>query len=57
MWAHYPNHLIKSIRLDNDEEFISKIFDDYYLSIGIDVEYPVPHVHTQNSLLEAVIKI
>lgn len=23
MLAHYPNHLIKSVRLDNDEEFTS----------------------------------
>ncbi|KAK9907232.1 hypothetical protein M0R45_000963 [Rubus argutus] len=47
---------IKSIRLDNAGEFTSKIFDDYCMSIGIDVEHPVPHVHTQNGLAEAAIK-
>ncbi|KAL5729255.1 hypothetical protein ACHQM5_002230 [Ranunculus cassubicifolius] len=26
------------------------------MSIGIDVEHPVPHVHTQNGLAEAAIK-
>ncbi|KAK9912309.1 hypothetical protein M0R45_036177 [Rubus argutus] len=54
--AHYPDHPIKSIRLDNAGEFTSKTFDDYCMSIGIEVEHPVPHVHTQNGLAEAAIK-
>ncbi|PRQ36553.1 putative RNA-directed DNA polymerase [Rosa chinensis] len=54
--AHHPDHPIKSIRLDNAGEFTSKAFDDYCMSIGIDVEHPVPHVHTQNGLAEATIK-
>ncbi|KAK9911207.1 hypothetical protein M0R45_035128 [Rubus argutus] len=54
--AHYPDHPIKSIRLDNAGEFTSKAFDDYCMSIGIDVEHPVPHVYTQNGLAEAAIK-
>ena len=54
--AHHPDHPIKSIRLDNAGEFSSKAFDDYCMSIGIDVEHPVPHVHTQNGLAEATIK-
>ena len=54
--AHYPDHPIKSIRLDNAGEFTSKTFDDYCMSLGIDVEHPVPHVHTQNGLAEAAIK-
>ncbi|KAK9942694.1 hypothetical protein M0R45_008346 [Rubus argutus] len=54
--AHYPDHPIKSIRLDNAGEFTSKTFDDYCMSIGIDVEHPVPYVHTQNGLAEAAIK-
>ncbi|KAK9907163.1 hypothetical protein M0R45_002408 [Rubus argutus] len=53
---HYPDHPIKSIRLDNAGEFTSKTFDDYCMSIGIDVEHPVPHVHTQNGLVETAIK-
>lgn len=54
--AHHPDHPIKSIRLDNAGEFTSKVFDDYCMSIGIDVKHPVPHVHTQNGLTEATIK-
>lgn len=42
--AHHPDHPIKSICLDNAGEFT---FDDYCVSIGIDVEHSVPHVHTQ----------
>ncbi|KAJ9539390.1 hypothetical protein OSB04_032123 [Centaurea solstitialis] len=54
--AHHPDYPIKSIRLDNAGEFTSQAFYDYCMSIGIDVEHPVPHVHTQNGLAEATIK-
>ena len=54
--AHHPDYPIKSIRLDNAGEFTSKTFDDYCMSIGIEVEHPVPHVHSQNGLAEATIK-
>ncbi|XP_026398222.1 uncharacterized protein LOC113294003 [Papaver somniferum] len=54
--AHHPDHPIKFIRLDNAGEFTSKGFDDFCMSKGIDVEHPVPHVHTQNGLVEATIK-
>lgn len=37
-------------------EFTSQTFDDYCISIGIDVELPVPCVYTQNGLAEASIK-
>ena len=52
---HYPDHPIKYIRLDNVREFTSKTFDDYCMSIGIDVGHPVLHVHTHNGLTKAVI--
>ena len=48
--THFPDHPIKSIRLDNADEFTSKTFDEYYRSVGIDVEHPVPHVHPQKGL-------
>ena len=32
---------------------MSKTFDDYCMRIGIEVEHPVPHVHTQDGLAEA----
>ena len=44
--AQFPDYTIKKIRLDNAGEFTSQIFNDYCMSIGIDVEHPVAHVHT-----------
>ena len=35
---------------------MSQTFDDYCMTVGIEVEHPVPHVHTQNGLAEAFIK-
>ncbi|CAL8168505.1 unnamed protein product [Prunus armeniaca] len=54
--AQFPDYPINSIRLDNAAEFTSRTFDDYCMSLGIDIEHPVPHVHTQNGLAEALIK-
>ncbi|KAM2218910.1 hypothetical protein ACFX1S_018307 [Malus domestica] len=54
--AHFPDYPIKSIRLDNVGEFTSQTFDDYCMTLGIDVEHSVLHVHTQNGLAEAFIK-
>jgi len=42
--------------MDNAGEFTSKAFNDYCLALGINVEYSVPHVHTQNGLAESLIK-
>ncbi|GJY07590.1 disease resistance CC-NBS-LRR class family protein [Tanacetum coccineum] len=44
--AHFPDYTVKRVRLDNAGEFTSHAFNDYCLSIGIVVEYPVAHVHT-----------
>jgi hypothetical protein len=38
------------------ESFTLKIFNDYCMSIEIDVEHPIPYVHTQNGLAEVAIK-
>ncbi|KAM1628851.1 hypothetical protein ACFX2K_017216 [Malus domestica] len=54
--AHHPDYPIKSIRLDNAGKFTSKTFDDYCMSVGVEVEHPLPYVHTQNGLAEAFIK-
>ncbi|KAJ9547214.1 hypothetical protein OSB04_019757 [Centaurea solstitialis] len=54
--AHFPDYPIKTIRLDNAGEFTSQIFNDYCMSIRINVEHPVAHVHTQNGLAESLIK-
>ena len=56
MWAQFPDHPIKKIRLDNASEFTSHAFNDYYMSIRIDVEHSVTHTHTQNGLTEWLIK-
>ncbi|KAI3821171.1 hypothetical protein L1987_08729 [Smallanthus sonchifolius] len=54
--AHFPDYPIKKIRLDNAGEFTSQTFNDYCMSIGITIEHPVAHVHTQNGLAESLIK-
>ena len=54
--AHFPDYPIKKIRIDNAGEFISKAFDDYCMSVGIEVEHPIAHVHIHNGLAEAFIK-
>ncbi|KAK1406586.1 hypothetical protein QVD17_42024 [Tagetes erecta] len=54
--AHFPDYTIKTVRLDNAGEFTSHAFNDYCMSVGIVVEHPVAHVHTQNGLAESLIK-
>ena len=54
--AQFPDHPIKTFRLDNAGEFSSQTFFDYCISIGIDVQHPVAHVHFQNGLVEYFIK-
>ena len=54
--AQFPDHPIKTIRFDNVGEFSSQAFLDYFISIGIDVQYLISHVHTQNGLVESFIK-
>ena len=54
--AQFPDHPIKTIRLDNAGELSSQTFLDYYMSIGIYVQHPVAHVHSQNGLAESFIK-
>ena len=54
--AQFPNYPIRKKNLDNASKFTSQAFDDYCMSIGIDVEHPVAHTHTQNGLAESLIK-
>ena len=56
LWAQFLDYLIKSIRLDNAGEFTSQTFTNYCMSVGINIEYPVAHTHTQNGLAEFLIK-
>ncbi|KAL6338764.1 hypothetical protein AAG906_023914 [Vitis piasezkii] len=54
--AQFPDYPIKTIRLDNVGEFTSQTFIDYCMSVGINIEHPVAHTHTQNGLAESFIK-
>jgi hypothetical protein len=54
--AQYPEHGIQSIRMDNAAEFSSRAFNNYCMSLGIQVTHLVPYVHTQNGLAESLIK-
>ena len=54
--AQFPDYPIKTIRLDNAGEFTSQLSNDYYMSIGINIEHHVAHVHTQIGLAESLIK-
>ena len=54
--AQFPDYLIKTIRLDNAGEFTSQTFIDYYMLVGINIEHPVTHTHTQNGVVESFIK-
>ena len=54
--AQFLDYPIKKIHLDNASEFTSKAFDDYCMSIGINIEHLVAHTHSQNGLAESFIK-
>ena len=54
--AQFSDYTIKKVRFDNASEFMSHAFNDYYMSIGITVEHPLAHIHTQNDLTESPIK-
>ena len=54
--TQFPYYLIKSIRLDKVGDFTSQIFIDYCMSVGINIEHPITHTHTQNGLAESFVK-
>jgi len=54
--AQFLDYDIKKVRLDNAGESTSQAFNDYCVSMRIDVEHPVPHVHRQNGMAESLIK-
>jgi transposase InsO family protein len=54
--ANFPEHRINSIWMDNIAEFTSQAFNDYCMALGIQVQHSVPYVHTQNGLVESLIK-
>ena len=54
--AQFRDYPIKKIRLDDVDEFTSQTLNDYCISIGINIEHPIDHVHTENGLVESLIK-
>ena len=48
--AYFSDNLIKKIRLDDEGEFTSKSFLNYFSTTGIEVEHHVAHNHIQNRL-------
>ena len=54
--AQFLDYPIKTIRLDNAGEFTSQTLNENCMSIGINIEHHVAHVHTQNGLVESLIK-
>ena len=54
--VQFPYYQIKTIRLDNVDEFTSQTIIDYCMLVGINIEHPVAHTHTQNGLAESFIK-
>ena len=50
LMAQFLDHPIKTICLDTASEFLPQAFCNFYMSFGIDVQYPVAHVHTHNGL-------
>ena len=56
LMTQFPDHHIKTIHLDNAGDFSSQAFLNYCMSLGINVQYPIAHVHTYNGLAKSLIK-
>ena len=54
--TQFRDYIIKTIRFDNADEFTSQAFNDYCMSLKINIEHHVAHVHIQNGLVELLIK-
>ena len=54
--THYPDFPVKTLRMNNAQEFKSQHFEDYCMATGIELTYSVSYEHSQNGLAEAFIK-
>jgi len=54
--AQFRDYIIKTIRFDNANEFTSQAFNDYCMSLKINIEHHVAHIHIQNGLVELLLK-
>ena len=56
--AQFPDYIIKTIHLDNADEFTSQTFIDYYyMLVEINIEHPIAYTHIQNGLVESIINV
>ena len=55
--AQFPDYIIKTIHLDNADEFTSQTFIDYYILVEINIEHPIAHTHIQYGLVESIINV
>lgn len=46
--TQYPEYTICRIRVDNATEFMSMLFQKFLISIGIQLEFLTPYIHSQN---------
>ena len=53
-WSNYGHNskviLLRQLHLDNVGEFSSQTFIEYYVLVGINIDHPIAHTHTQNGL-------
>jgi len=54
--AHFPDYPIKTLQMDNAQEFRSKSFENHCTAMGIELTYSVLYKHAQNGLSESFIK-
>jgi hypothetical protein len=54
--AIFSEHRPQSVQLDNTTEFSSRAFNNYCMTQRIEVQHLVSYVHTQNGLVEYLIK-
>jgi hypothetical protein len=54
--ANFPEYQIQTIQLDNVAEILSRAFNDYCMAQVIQVRHSILYVHTQNGLVESLIK-
>jgi hypothetical protein len=54
--VNYLEYRLQYVRLDNAAEFSLHTFNDYCIAQRIKLQYYVSYVHTQNGLIESLIK-
>jgi hypothetical protein len=47
--TQFPDHTIRNVRVDNASEYVSRSFQEFCLSSGINLEKSVPYAHNTNA--------